>query len=155
MLNAPRFSPTGKKRRLPRQPTKAHGRATTKGYSQYSIAHGQKKGAYLMKYNFSYIMRKAWTLFRKLGVSFGECLRRAWAAVKAEPVNAERIARAKAAAGVTEATNTWSGWQKAGYEVIHGSKALFGADLIYAVKGNGAVYKARFFGVSQVKPIGE
>ena len=101
-----------------------------------------------MKYNLSDIMRKAWSLFRKLGISFGECLHRAWAAAKAEPVNAERIARAKAAAGITEDTNTWSGWQKIGYEVIHGSKALFGADLVYAAKGDGAIYKARFFGAS-------
>ena len=107
-----------------------------------------------MKYNLSDIMRKAWSLFRKLGISFGECLHRAWAAAKAEPVNAERIARAKAAAGITEDTNTWSGWQKIGYEVIHGSKALFGADLVYAAKGDGAIYKARFFGASQVHPIG-
>ena len=77
-----------------------------------------------MKYNLSDIMRKAWSLFRKLGISFGECLHRAWAAAKAETVNAERIAKAKAAAGITEDTNTWSGWQKIGYEVIHGSKAL-------------------------------
>ena len=54
-----------------------------------------------MKYNLSDIMRKAWSLFRKLGISFGECLHRAWAAAKAEPVNAERIAKAKAAAGIT------------------------------------------------------
>lgn len=107
-----------------------------------------------MKYNLSDIMRKAWSLFRKLGISFGECLHRAWAAVKAEPVNAERIAKAKAAAGITEDTNTWSGWQKIGYEVIHGSKALFGADLVYAANGDGAIYKARFFGASQVQPIG-
>ena len=53
-----------------------------------------------MKYNLSDIMRKAWSLFRKLGISFGECLHRAWAAAKAEPVNAERIAKAKAAAGI-------------------------------------------------------
>lgn len=107
-----------------------------------------------MKYNLSRIMHKAWQIFRKLGIAFAECLRRAWAAIKAEPVNAARIARAKAAAGITEETNTWSGWRELGYEVCHGSKSLFGADLIYATKGTGAIYKARFFGVSQVQPIG-
>lgn len=106
-----------------------------------------------MKYNLSKIMHKAWSLFRKLGITFSECLHRAWAAAKAEPVNAERIAQAKAAAGIIEETNTWSGWQKLGYEVRHGSKALFGTDLIYASKGDGATYKARFFGASQVQPI--
>lgn len=106
-----------------------------------------------MKYNLSRIMAKAWELFRKLGISFAECLHRAWAAAKAEPVNADRIAQAKAAAGITEEVNTWSGWQKLGYMVAHGSKALFGADLIYATKGDGAIYKARIFGASQVQPI--
>lgn len=106
-----------------------------------------------MKYNLSRIMSKAWELFRKLGISFAESLRRAWAAAKAEPINTERVSRAKEEAGITEDTNTWSGWRKLGYEVIHGSKALFGADLIYAAKGAGAVYKARFFGQSQVKPM--
>lgn len=104
-----------------------------------------------MKYNLSKIMTRAWKIFRKLGISFAECLHRAWAAAKAEPVNAERIAKAKVAAGIVEETNTWAGWRELGYEVIHGSKALFGADLIYATKGDGATYKARFFGASQVR----
>ena len=106
-----------------------------------------------MKYNLSRIMHKAWELFHKLRISFAESLHRAWEAAKAEPINAARIAAAKAAAGITEETNTWSGWQKLGYEVIHGSKALFGTNLIYAAKGDGAVYKARFFGASQIQPI--
>ena len=106
-----------------------------------------------MKYNLSKIMAQAWQLFRKLGLPFSECLRRAWASAKAEPVNAARIAAAKAAAGVQEEANTWAGWQRMGYEVKHGSKALFGVDLIYASKGPGAVYKARFFGASQVAAI--
>ena len=108
-----------------------------------------------MNYNLSKIMHKAWELFRKLGISFAECLHRAWAAAKAEPVNAERITYSKAAVGITEDVNTWSGWRDLGYEVIHGSKALFGTDLIYAAKGDGAIYKARFFGLSQVQPVRE
>jgi len=47
----------------------------------------------------------------------------------------------------------WSGWKKLGYEVIHGSKALFGADLIWGSRGDGKIYKARFFGKSQVQEI--
>lgn len=106
-----------------------------------------------MRYNLSKIMLKAWELFRKLKISFSEALHRAWLSAKAAPINAERIAQAKAAAGITEETATWSGWKKAGYEVIHGSKALFGCELIYGSKGDGATYKARFFGASQVKAI--
>ena len=72
---------------------------------------------------------------------------------KAEEVNTKRIESAKAAAGIIEETNTWSGWKKLGYEVIHGSKALFGTELIWGSKGDGAIYKASFFGRSQVQEI--
>ena len=106
-----------------------------------------------MKYNLSKIMTRAWELFRKHEISFSEALHRAWNAAKAEPINAQRIADAKAAAGICEDCNTWSAWRKAGFEVIHGSKALFGVALIYASKGDGAIYNARFFGASQVQAI--
>lgn len=107
-----------------------------------------------MKYNLSRIMKRAWKLFRKASdLAFGECLHRAWLSAKAEEVNAKRIEDAKTAAGIDEETNTWSGWKKLGYEVIHGSKALFGADLIWGSRGDGEVYKARFFGRSQVQEL--
>ena len=92
-----------------------------------------------MKYNLSRIMTKAWELFRKLEISFSEALPRAWLSAKAEPINAQRVEDAKAAAGITEDTNTWAGWKALGFEVIHGSKALFGADLIHGSKGDGAI----------------
>lgn len=104
-----------------------------------------------MKYNLSKIMRKAWELFRKQEITFAEALHRSWLSTKAEPINAARIEDAKAAAGIEEETNTWAGWKALGYEVIHGSKALFGCELIYGSKGDGAIYKARFFGASQVQ----
>ena len=63
------------------------------------------------------------------------------------------IEAAKAGAGVTEQTETWAGWKALGFRVIHGSKALFGADLIHGSKGDGAIYKARFFGASQVRAV--
>ena len=107
-----------------------------------------------MKYNLSKIMLRAWRIYRESKeLSFGECLHRAWLTAKAEEVNAKRIEAAKDAAGVGEETNTWSGWKKLGYEVIHGSKALFGADLIWGSRGDGAIYKARFFGRSQVQEL--
>ena len=107
-----------------------------------------------MKYNLRKIMLRAWTNYRKnKNFSFGECLHRAWLSAKAEEINQKRIEDAKAAAGVEEETNTWSEWKKIGYEVIHGSKALFGADLIWGSRGDGAIYKARFFGRSQVQAI--
>lgn len=104
-----------------------------------------------MTYNPSEIMTRAWLIFRKEGTSFAEALHRSWLSKKAEPINAQRIQDAAAAAGVTEEVKTWSGWKEAGHEVIHGSKALFGCDLIYGSKGDGAIYKARFFGASQIQ----
>ena len=107
-----------------------------------------------MKYNLSKIMLKAWKIYRKTkNISFAESLHRAWLSAKAEEVNNYRIETAKKAANVTEPTNTWVGWKKAGYEVIHGSKALFGAVLIWGSRGDGATYRASFFGASQVQPI--
>ena len=104
-----------------------------------------------MKYNLSKIMRKAWAIFRKHAVSFSEALHRAWLVAKAEPINAKRIEDAKNQAGITEEINTWHGWQSSGYMVRHGSKSILGVDLIHGSKGDGAIYKARFFGMSQVE----
>ncbi len=107
-----------------------------------------------MKYSLSKIMLKAWKVYRKTkDIRFAEALHRAWLSAKAEEINAKRIEDAKHAAGVTEATNTWDGWKKAGFEVVHGSKALFGAVLIWGSRGDSATYKASFFGKSQVQPI--
>lgn len=106
-----------------------------------------------MKYNLSQIMKKAWEIFKKVEITFAEALHRAWLSAKAAEINQNRIERAKAATEVTEETNTWSEWKKLGYEVIHGSKALFGADLIWGSKGDGAIYKAWFFGRSQVQEV--
>ena len=108
----------------------------------------------MKKFDLRAIMTRAWKLFRKFSdLTFGECLHRAWLSAKAEEVNEKRIEAAKLAAGVTEETNTWNGWKQLGYEVIHGSKALFGAELIWGSKGDGAIYKARFFGRSQVQAL--
>lgn len=108
----------------------------------------------MKKFNLRNIMLKAWKLFRTAAdLSFAECLHRAWLSAKAREINNRRIEEAKAAAGVTEETNTWSEWKKLGYEVIHGSRALFGCELIWGSKGDGQTYKARFFGKSQVQTV--
>lgn len=106
-----------------------------------------------MKYDLSKIMTRAWRNYRKGGISFAEALHRAWLSAKAEPVNAQRIENAKAAAGVVEECRTWADWKAAGYEVVHGMKRLFQAVLIYGSKGDGATYTASFFGASQVQPL--
>ena len=109
----------------------------------------------MKKFNLKNIMLKAWMLFRrKEDLTFAECLHRAWLSAKAEEINEKRVEDAKRVAGVTEETATWSAWKALGYEVIHGSKALFGCDLIWGSRGDGQIYKARFFGKSQVQAIG-
>lgn len=107
----------------------------------------------MKKWNLSRIMIRAWRTYRKGGISFAESLHRAWMSEKAEPINAERIAEAKAAAGITEEVNTWAGWKALGREVQHGSKAVFGVDLIWGSKGDGAIYRASFFTASQTAEV--
>ena len=107
-----------------------------------------------MKYNLSKIMLKAWKIYRKTkDIRFAEALRRAWLSAKAEEINAKRIENAKQAAGIAEETNTFAKWKELGYKVVHGSKALFGCSLIWGSRGDGAEYKASFFGKSQVETI--
>lgn len=108
-----------------------------------------------MKYNLRKIMLRAWRIYRENEeLSFAESLHRAWLSAKAEPINEARIAEAKEAAGITEETRTWSEWKQLGREVIHGMKALFGAELIWGSRGDGSTYKARFFGLSQTCEMG-
>ena len=106
-----------------------------------------------MKYDLRTIMTRAWKIYRKAAVSFAEALHRAWLSAKAEPVNAARIEAARAEAGIFEDVNTWAGWKALGREVIHGSKALFQAVLIYGSRGDGATYTGSFFGESQTTPM--
>lgn len=107
----------------------------------------------MKKYNLSKIMHKAWKLYHKGVSSFAEALHRAWNGAKAAPVNVQRIEEAQQAAGITEPVNTWAGWKAAGYMVEHGAKALFQAVLIHSSRGDGQIYRASFFGASQVQPL--
>ena len=99
----------------------------------------------MRKYNLSKIMRAAWKLFRKGIQSFAVALRLAWA-------NEKTHRQAKAAAGITEDTHTWSGWKSLGYEVIHESKALYKAVLNDPATKSGTRIVS-YFGFSQVQPI--
>ena len=98
-----------------------------------------------MKYNKKSIMAAAWKIFRKGVRSFAVALRMAWA-------NAKAHMAAKAAAGITEETHTWSGWKNLGYEVIHESKALYKAILSDPSTKSGKRV-ACYFGASQVQTI--
>ena len=108
-----------------------------------------------MRYNLTAIMSRAWKNYRKGGLTFAEALHRSWISAKAETVNAERIRQAADAAGITEEVNTWTGWKRLGREVVHESRALFQAVLIWGSKGDGKTYTGSFFGISQTQPITE
>ena len=97
----------------------------------------------MKQYNLSSIMHAAWRIFRKGVQSFAVALQMAWA-------NAKKHNAAKAAAGISEETHTWSGWQKLGYEVIHESKALYKATLSDPATKNGTRVNS-YFGASQVQ----
>lgn len=99
----------------------------------------------MKKYNLSSIMTAAWRMFRKGVSSFAVALRIAWANAKAH--NA-----AKAEAGITEETHTWSGWQDMGFEVRHESKCLYRAILSDPTTKSGTRVTC-YFGFSQVQPI--
>lgn len=105
-----------------------------------------------MKYNTSEIMLKAWKNHRK-GLDFSTSLHRAWLSAKSRPMNDAKVEATKLLLGITETCKTYSEWKEEGYEVIHGSKALFGVDLIWQSNGEGKSYRANFFGQSQVKKI--
>ena len=107
-----------------------------------------------MKYDLSRIMSRAWELYRKFyDIDFAEALHRSWLCAKAEPINKKRIEEAKQAAGITEPTDTWTGWRKQGFEVQHESRCLFQATLIYGSRGDNQHYVASFFGASQVQAL--
>ena len=99
----------------------------------------------MKKYDLSSIMNTAWRIFRKGVQSFAVALRMAWA-------NAKAHNEAKAEAGITEETHTWAGWRDLGYEVAHGSTALYKAILSDPATKSGTRIKA-YFGASQVQPI--
>lgn len=98
-----------------------------------------------MKYNLSRIMSAAWQIFRKGVQTFSQALRMAWA-------NAKAHSTAKAAAGITEQTHTWSGWRQMGYEVAHGSKAMYKVVLADPATKSGTRVVS-YFSASQVQPI--
>ena len=99
----------------------------------------------MKKYNLKSIMSAAWKIFRKGIQSFAVALRMAWANAKAHNT-------AKAEAGISEETHTWSGWKSLGYEVIHESKALYKAILSDPATKSGTRVTC-YFGASQVQPI--
>ena len=106
-----------------------------------------------MKIDKAELFHRAWNTYhaeRQEGreTSFGECLRRSWATMKAKVRNAEAIKAAKEAAGITEEVRTWSQWKEEGREVIHGSHNLFQVTLERTSKP-GKTYTASYFGYSQ------
>lgn len=98
-----------------------------------------------MKYNLRKIMSAAWRIFHKGVQTFAQALRLAWA-------NAKAHMAAKEASGITEETHSWSGWHRLGYEVIHGSKAMYKVVLADPATKSGTRIVS-YFGPTQVQLI--
>lgn len=101
----------------------------------------------MKRYNLRSIMIAAWRIFRKGVESFSVALRMAWS-------NAKAVRDAKEGAEITEQTHTWAGWRALGYEVMHGSKALFKTVILDPTTQSGERIVC-YFGESQVLPIDE
>ena len=99
----------------------------------------------MRKYNLRSIMIAAWRLYRSGTDSFSLALRIAWANEKARHA-------AQEAAGITEESHTWAGWKKLGYEVRHGSRAMYQTTITDPATKSGT-RRASFFGRSQVQPV--
>ena len=88
----------------------------------------------MKKYNMSKLMKKAWSLYRKASkkaaASFADALRIAWAWIKVQAANAEKVEAAAVAAGFGDMVcHTWYGWKNLGREVMHTEKAVFQVEL--------------------------
>lgn len=104
----------------------------------------------MKRYDLRTIMHNAWKIFRKGGNTFAECLHRAWQAAKTAAANFAAIENAKLQSCVNEECHTWYGWKQKGFEVIHGSTALFQVIVSSPERGDGKTFKQSYFGYSQV-----
>ena len=81
-------------------------------------------------YDLSKLFRKAWALYRKsmkkAAITFAAALKLAWAWLKVQAANAEKVEAAAAAAGFGDIIcRTWYGWKTVGREVMHTEQAVF------------------------------
>ena len=83
----------------------------------------------MKKYNLSKLMKKAWSLYRKASkkaaATFSAALKAAWAWLKVQAANAEKVNAMADALGIVEEFHTWAGWQALGRMVMHTSEAAF------------------------------
>lgn len=106
-------------------------------------------------YDLSRLMKKAWNLFKtaakKTAISFSEALKKAWAWIKVQATNAEKVDAVAAALGIEEEYHTWSGWQSLGRMVIHTSKAVFKVEVDDPTTQKGSRIKS-YFTYEQTQP---
>ena len=109
----------------------------------------------MKRYNLSTLMSKAWSIYRKASkkatASFADALKAAWAWIKVQASNTEKITAAAIANGITEEYHTWYGWTMLGREVIHESKAAFQVIVDTPEKGIGKTFKKSFFTLAQTQ----
>lgn len=109
----------------------------------------------MKRYNLSTLMRKAWSLYKtaakKIAITFSEALRKAWAWIKVQAANAEKVDAVAAALGIEEEYHTWSGWQSLGRMVIHTSEAVFKVEVDDPTTKKGSRIKS-YFTYEQTQP---
>ena len=102
----------------------------------------------MKKYDLSKLMKKAWSLYRqaakKAAIAFGEALRRAWAWIKVQALNAAKVEAKAAELGIEEEFHTWAGWQSLGRVVMHESVAAFKVEVDDPLTKSGKRIKSYF-----------
>ena len=103
----------------------------------------------MKKYNLSKLFKKAWALYRKASkkaaASFGAALKAAWAWLKVQDANAEKVEAAAAAAGYGDIVcRTWYGWKSIGREVMHTEKAAFQVEVLDPTTRKGSRIESYF-----------
>ena len=111
----------------------------------------------MKRYDLSKLFKKAWSLYKaaakKVAITFGEALRRAWAWLKVQDTNKAIVEAAAEAAGITEDYHTWYGWQMLGRMVIHTSEAAFKCVIADPTTKNGTRIQSYFiYSDTQVAP---
>ena len=109
----------------------------------------------MKRYDLSHLMKKAWSLYRqamkKAAITFSEALKRAWAWIKVQAANAEKVEAVAAALGIEEEYHTWAGWQNLGRMVIHTSEAVFQVEVADPTTKKGTRVQS-YFTYEQTQP---
>ena len=112
----------------------------------------------MKRYNLSKLMHKAWSLYKKAmkkaAITFSAALKLAWAWLKVQAENAEKVEAAAQAAGFEDMVcRTWYGWKTVGREVMHTEKAVFQVEIADPTTKKGSRIESYFTYEQTFEPI--